>query len=174
MNSLQPNNQEERRKFWDFRSEDILEMFDIRVLVYITFAATNLFIFLYDTDKFEQRNILIFNALRLIPVTLVWVSIKRCKKYFSKYFIYSLPALLLCSRILMICGVVAAVNAVGEADIEKAVIIIDNGKFNSVSDIAVYVLLLSPSLRFMLIYYVPIFIGEYAYLTVRYNHLSDS
>ena len=79
LNTLQPNNKEDRKKFWLFRSEDIIEMFNFRVFIYIVMMIVHVIAFFDDSTNYYLLNsILIASSLRLILIVLVWFTIRRC------------------------------------------------------------------------------------------------
>ena len=68
-----------------------------------------------------------------------------------------------------------AIHSMEHTEVEKAMVIVENAKFFALNDTGIYILLLSPSLSFAIIFYLPIFFGFLTYMTLKFGHLhSDS
>ena len=107
--TLKPTSKEERKLFWEFRCEDIVEMYDYKC--FFTVALLLIFLLNYFDDlKAENMQYrLIRRLVNLALIAIVWL-IARAKR-FKHSFIYLMPVLLIATRFTAILAALAAVKS---------------------------------------------------------------
>ena len=108
--TLNPTNEEERTLFFEFRCEDVLEMYDAICIIMIVVALLSILGFLQNFEDTLMLLRLIFSSIDVIFYLIVWFGIRR----FKKFNIYWLPLLFICTRVIRFIGHNIAANSKGD------------------------------------------------------------
>ena len=110
--TLQPTCKEEKKLFWVFRCDDIVDMFDFKVFATILFTMAFLVNY-FDDDKQEKMHYRLARRLvNLVFYLIVWIMTRRLKKH----YIYFVPVLFIFERFTAMLAAIAATNSTDNGD----------------------------------------------------------
>ena len=145
--TLQPNNQDLKKLFWNYRCTDISEMFSIRLAI-VTLAWLVLLASYIKSPNAESLRKFIFRTGNLILCSTVWLLGRR----FKQHLIWFIPVLYTFELVLIVKE--SSISMAGKNDNENKVIEVP--QFLRMSfDYLFYASLLTPSWNFVLLFYSP-------------------
>ena len=160
--TLRPNNEEERSLFWDFRVEDIIEMFEYKFIYNVVLFLVFLLKF-FDQDKDEDLS---FRTMRRVVNLLlffsVWLMTKT--KKFRKCYIYWVPVVFVTTRFIAGLAAIHAYKTTDDFGEQRKIVEIEAVSF--FADLILFIVVLTPSFSFIVFVYFPVFIAVVCYLRV--------
>ena len=98
--TLRPIKKKERQLFWDFRADDIVDMFNVKCSIAIITWLVALVFYCLDTSDSENYIRLIGFSLYVLLYFVTFLITRR----FKKCFIYTMPVLFICTGLLQVAS----------------------------------------------------------------------
>ena len=93
---LRPTSNEERKLFWEFRCDDIVEMFDFKCIFNVLLFLGFLIDYSNEYKTEDMRYRLARRIVNLLLYLMVWLIARK----FRRRFIYWIPTLLIFTRFI--------------------------------------------------------------------------
>ena len=87
--SLRPHNEEDRQLFFEYRADDVIEMFNYRLGYEIIYSVNILIQYMLNFESEQMRSKMIFRTFYLLMHVMAWLFGLR----FKRKIVYIIPVL---------------------------------------------------------------------------------
>ena len=153
--TLRPHNEDDRELFYEFRANDVIEMFNYRLGYEVCFSVNILIQYMLKFDDKEMRNKMIFRSFYLFMHVMVWLFGLR----FKRKIVYIIPVLYTIAQLI---NIIETSDQMREERVEGAEIDLAYDSlplYRMIFNFCFCAALLSPSFLFLGFNYLPTVIG---------------